>query len=106
MCLADLEADLLQLLLDVLRLAADCLLLQQVCPRLVLRLHLRVKPILLSSCLILLVFLRLLQLVIEGHVVLEFSLVLGQQGVLHDIGESHSFLAVHYENALEEVLEL
>ena len=70
----------------------------------VLRLHFAIEAILLACHFVLLVLLHLLQLVVEDYVVRKLIFVLGEQGMLDYVGEGHSFLAVHYEDSLEEIL--
>ena len=88
------------------RLGTDDFLLEQMGPGLVLRLHLAIEAVLLSSHFILLVLLHLLQLLVEDDVVLELVLVLCEQRVLDYVGEGHSLLAVDHEDPLEEVLQV
>jgi hypothetical protein len=104
--LADLEAHFLELPFEVLGLRTDGLLLEQVGARLVFGLHFAVEAVLLADGVVLLVLLGLLQLVVEGDVLLELALVVCEERVLDDVGEGHALLAVHHEDALEEVLQL
>lgn len=85
---------------------ADRLLSKQMGSRFVLWLHLTVSSILEAIGLIFEVFFIFLELVVEDNVFLELVLVVTEKRVFDDVGEGHSFLAVHYEYSLEEIFQL
>lgn len=88
----------------MLGLCTDYLFLEEMSPGLVFRFHFAVHAVFLTCHLIFLVFLHFLQLFVEDNVVLELVFILQKERVLDNVGESHALFAVHYENALEEVL--
>lgn len=66
-------------------LCANSLFLEKMSPRLVLSLHLAIKPILFPCRFILLILLDFFQFLIEDDVVLELVLILSKQTMLHNI---------------------
>jgi len=105
MSLTNLEKDFLELALKMLRFFADSFLLQEMSSRLVFRLHFTIVYTILKFLgLIFNEFFIVLDLFVEDHILLEFVFVFEKKRVFDYIRKSHSFFAVHYENALKKVL--
>jgi hypothetical protein len=102
---ADFEENLFEFFLKMFRLAADSLLLEEVSSGLVFWLHLAFNSVLIAIGFVFLVFFILLQLVVEYYVILEFVLIITEERVFDDVGETHTLLAVDHEDPLEEILQ-